>query len=303
MNAGVGLLLLLTFLLPLPDHNTLRAEKKKIILEHSNTIEGGQNEKGAYQSVTGKVVFWHDTMNLRCDRATSYDRENRIVLAGNILISNRTFEIFSDNGVYYPDTEIGELNGNVRAQVLGRSLFGRSQEAVINTVANRIWLNGGAIVWYGHRQISGDIILLHLRESAKKKGGMVIDKIQVEGNAFFASEDSRTPASLTYDQLGGKTMSILVDEDSNVKGITVSGQAEGLYHLYDEKHRSGGINYSSGNEIRMFFRNGEAVRVRVSGNVEGKHYPQSYLGDPSINLPKFTWRENENPFRMQKSPR
>ncbi|NTV60713.1 MAG: hypothetical protein HGA77_05325 [Chlorobiaceae bacterium] len=289
---------------PVLSNNTLRAEKKKIILEHSDTIEGGQNERGSYKSVIGKVVFMHNTLNLRCDRATSYDRENRITLGGNIVLSNDTFEIFGDNGVYYPDTEIGELSGNVRGQLLGKSLCGTSQKAVINTSANQIWLSEGAIAWYNGHQISGDTILLHLRQSTKNVGSMMIEKIQIQGNAFYAAEDTLSQARIGYNQLGGSRMAIQLDENSEITGITVSGQAEGLYHLYGEHHDPAGINYSSGSEIRMYFREGGALyKVKVSGNPEGKHYPQRYRGDPSINLPKFTWREKENPFRQEKSLR
>ncbi|NTW55435.1 MAG: hypothetical protein HGB20_00120 [Chlorobiaceae bacterium] len=290
-------------LFPALNHNTLRAENKKIILEHSDTIEGGQNEKGTYKSVVGKVEFWHNTLNLKCDRAISYDRENRIVLAGNIQIGNETFNIFGDNGVYYPETEIGELSGNIRGLLIDRSLYGKSQKAVINRPASQIWLNDRAIAWFGRQQLSGDIILLHLKQSAKNDGSMTIDKIQIQGNAFFAAEDTLSHAPLAYNQLGGNKMAIQLDDNSRITGITVSDQAEGLYHLYGENHEPRGINYSSGSEIRMFFRDGSLYRVKVSGNVEGKHYPDRYRGDKTINLPKFVWRENENPFRQEKSPR
>ncbi|NTV98789.1 MAG: hypothetical protein HGA70_06475 [Chlorobiaceae bacterium] len=298
--AAATITLLQFILLPALNHNTLRAEKKKIILEHSDTIEGGQNERGAYKSVTGKVVFLHNTLNLRCDRAMSYDREHRITLGGNIVLSSDTFEIFGDNGVYYPDTEIGELSGNVRGQLLGKSLYGKSQKAVVNKPASQIWLSDGAIAWYGRRQISGDIILLHMKKSSRS-GGMMIDKIQIQGNAFYAAEDTLSHSPIGYNQLAGKKMAIQLDDNSKITGITVSGQAEGLYHLYGAHHDPAGINYSSGNEMRMYFREGALYRVKISGNAEGKHYPQSYRGDPSINLPEFTWRENENPFRQEKS--
>ncbi len=80
-----------------------------------------------------------------------------------------------------------------------------------------------------------------------------------------------------------------------------SGQAELLYHLYNEKRLPSGINYSSGDMIRMFFTDGSLNRVMVTGNVEGKQYPERFRGESSINLAKFAWREQENPFRQQKS--
>ena len=51
----------------------------------------------------------------------------------------------------------------------------------------------------------------------------------------------------------------------------------------------------------MFFIGGILKRVKVTGNVEGKQYPESFRGDKKINLSKFEWREKENPFKQQKS--
>ena len=68
------------------------------------------------------------------------------------------------------------------------------------------------------------------------------------------------------------------------------------YHLYNEKNEPSGINYSSGKMIRMFFMDGKLDRVKVTGNVEGKQYPDSYRGNSKINLRKFVWREREKPF-------
>jgi len=53
--------------------------------------------------------------------------------------------------------------------------------------------------------------------------------------------------------------------------------------------------------IRMFFTSGILKQVKVMGNVEGKQYPESFRGNKKINLSKFAWREEENPFKQPKS--
>jgi lipopolysaccharide export system protein LptA len=282
-------------------HNTLHAEKKKIILQHADVIEGGESEAGSYRSVIGNVVFLHDNLTLKCDRATSYEQENKIVLTGNVFMTDNTVEIFGENGVYYTDRQLGELNGNVRGRMLDNSLVAKSKKAVVNKITSQIWLYDEAIAWHERQQISGDTILLHLKEIGAGGKRKSIDEIQVLGNAFFAAQDTLSLSPVVYDQFSAKKMIILLNEKSKLTGITLTTQAESLYHLYNNEQKPSGINYSSGDLMRMFFTAGVLKRVKVIGNVEGKQYPESFRGDKKINLPKFEWREKENPFKQQKS--
>jgi hypothetical protein len=288
-------------MLPTLTHNTLRAEKKKIILQHADVIEGGETETGSYRSVIGNVVLLHDNLTLKCDRATNYEQENKIVLTGNVFMTDNTVEIYGENGVYYTDRQIGELNGNVRGKMLDNSLIAKSKKAVVNKATSQIWLYDEAIAWHDRQQISGDIILLHLKEVGTIGKRKSIDEIQVHGNAFFAAQDTLSLSPDVYDQFSGKKMVILLSDNSKITGITMTTQAESLYHLYNNERKPSGINYSSGDMIRMFFTGGILKRVKVTGNVEGKQYPESFRGDKKINLSKFEWREKENPFKQQKS--
>ena len=294
------LLLFLAVSVTVPIHNTLQAEQKKIILQHADTIEGSESEGGRYRSVIGNVEFQDGTLTLRCDRATSYEQEHKIVIGGNIIITDTAFAIYGDSGVYFTDKQAGEINGNVRGRMLDNSLFGKSRRAVINKAKGQVWLYDDAIAWHQQQQMSGDIILLHFTESVSSKK-QNIDEIQVHNNAFFASADTLSRSPIVYDQFSGKKMIIRIINGSQIAGITVTGQAESLYHLYNEKQQPSGINYSSGDMIRLFFSNGNLNWVKVTGNVEGKQYPESFRGDKGVNLSKFAWRERENPFRQQKS--
>jgi len=289
-----------TVVLPVLHHNTLRAEKKKIILEHADTIEGGESKGGSFRSVIGNVRFLHDNITLKCDRATNYEAENRIVLTGNVYITDNAYEIYSDSGVDWPDRETGELSGNVRSRMLNSSLAAKARKAVVNKGTSQIWLYDDAIAWHDRKQISGDIILLHLKEATSSAKRRHIDEMQVQGGAFFASLDTISLSPQVYDQLGSRKMVIRLNDNSKITGITATTEAESLYHLYDETRKPYGIHYSSGNVIRMLFTDGILKQVRVIGNVEGKQYPERLRGDKSINLSKFVWRESENPFTSGK---
>ena len=295
------ILALQIIIFPALNHNTLRAEKKKIILQHADVIEGGETEAGSYRSVIGNVVFLHDNLTLKCDRATSFEQENKIVLTGNVFMTDNTVEIFGENGVYYTDRQTGELNGNVRGRMLDNSLAAKSKTAIVNKATSQIWLYNEAIAWHDRQQICGDIILLHLKDIGTDGKRKSIDEVQVHGKAFFAAEDTLTLSPIAYDQLSGQKMVIQLNDNSKITGITLTTQAESLYHLYGNDRKPSGINYSSGDMIRMFFTSGILKRVKVTGNVEGKQYPERFRGDKKINLSKFAWREKENPFQQQKN--
>jgi len=292
--------LLQAMTLPIWDYNTLHAEKKKIILQHADTIEGGEGVAGSYRSVIGNVEFRHDTLTLKCDSAADYDQENKIVLKGNVFFTDNSVEMYGDNGVYYPDKGVGELIGNVRGRMLDNSLSGKAKRGAMNRVTNQITLYDDVVVWHERQQISGDKILIHLKEVGRSGKRKSIDEVEVQGNAFFAAQDTLSVLPVVYDQFSGKSMLIRLNDSSKITGITLAEQAESLYHLYDEKRKPAGINSSSGDMIQMFFTAGVLSRVKVVGGVEGKQYPESFRGNKSINLSRFEWRERENPFKQQK---
>lgn len=298
---ATALMILQTIMCPVLVCNALRAEEKKIVLEHADTIEGGEGGSGAFRSVIGNVLFRNGTMTLRCDRATEYGQEKRIVLKGNVVITDNTIEIYGDNGLYYTDSEIGELTGNVRGRVISSPLSGVARRAVFNNGTSEISLYDDAIVWHEQKQISGDCIVMHIREQAKQVKRKTIDKVEVTENAFFAARDTLSVSPVVYNQFSAKKMMILLGKESKITGITLTGQAESLYHLYDNNRKPSGINYSSGKSIHMIFADGKLKQVKLIGNVEGKQYPESLKGEKSINLLKFVWREDKKPFKQHKS--
>lgn len=295
----LALLLAMTF--PLLDDNTLHAEKKKIILQHADTLEGGEESGTNYRSVIGNVVFHHDALTLQCDRATDYPKENKIVLQGHVFLSDSVIELYSDSGVYYPERQVGELRGNVKGRMVDNTLAGKAKRGTVNMQSNQITLYDDVLVWHGAKQISGDTILLSFQDVAGKSQRKRIKRIDIKGNAFLAARDSLSRSPVVFDQFSGKNMMIAFDDMSKFSGITLTTQSESLYHLYNEQQQPAGINYSSGDVIHMFFATGKLRSIKIAGGVEGKQYPESFRGMKKINLPAFVWREKENPFGKVKS--
>lgn len=279
------------------NRNTARAEKKKIILQQADRLQGGEEHSPAgriepVRSVSGNVVFSHENMLLTCDRATEFLESGIVQLQGNIFMTDRKLEVYCDKALYYPDTGIAELENNVRGRLLENDLKTKSKRALINNPENQVWIYNDAIAWQGKRQLTGDSIVVQLVELNGQKN---IETVTVRGNAFFAARDTLDLTKPLYNQLSGKTMLITLNEQEKVTGIRVDSQARSLYHAYDDGPSPTGVNYSSGNLIVMSFTEGKLNRITVSGNVEGKQYPNKLRGSPKINLPGFRLRYNEKP--------
>ncbi|NTV67928.1 MAG: hypothetical protein HGB06_09685 [Chlorobaculum sp.] len=280
----------------LPD-NTLSAENKKTVLEHADLIEGGEKPGPAgatipYRSAVGNVKFLHGETTLQCDRATDWPDSQRIDLEGHIIIRDKTVETRGDRGVYHTDRETGELTGNVRGRVLEDSLTVKSARATFDRNRNELWLFSDAVAWQRGRQLSGDSIRVHLREIAGKKK---VDEIQVFGHSFLAARDSLSKSPTLYDQLSGRQLTANMDERSRLKRVTATKNARSLYHIYDDKNQPSGVNFTSGDKIRMIFAEGKLDRILVTGGALGKEYPNSMRNDPEINLPGFRLRDRERP--------
>jgi lipopolysaccharide export system protein LptA len=276
---------------------TASAEKKKTILEHADTIEGGETPESSgkvepFRSATGSVVFIQGSKTLRCDHAVEYPESDRIILEGNISIKDKTLETFGDKGIYYPDEEVGELSGNVRGRVVKDSLVAKSNRSVFNQKTDELWLYDDAIAWHQGRQLSGDIIRVHMKEVG---GDKKVDEIQVHGHAFFTVKDTLSTGRQLFDQMSGEHMVVKLDDRSRLTGVTVTKRAKSLYHIYDDENQPSGVNFTSGDVMQMFFREGKLSRILTTGSSLGKQYPNSLREDKGIDLPEFRWRESEKP--------
>ncbi len=287
----------LLFLAASPNHNKALAEKKKIYLRHADRLEGGEKRSPfgriePVRSVSGNVVFSHDNFLLTCNKATEFLESGVVELRGDIFMTDRQTEVFCDKALYYPDTGIAELRNNVRGRMLESDLVTSSERAHIDRDKDRITMYQKAIAWQNERQLSGDSITVQLREEEEKKR---VESITVNGKAFFIARDTLDLERKLYNQLSGKSIRFDMNDREELSGVQVENQARSLYHSYDTDNAPSGVNFASGNTITMSFSEGQLNRIAVTGNTEGKQYPNRLRGSSKINLPGFKLRFDEKP--------
>ncbi|NTV46168.1 MAG: hypothetical protein HGB11_06530 [Chlorobiales bacterium] len=174
------------------------------------------------------------------------------------------------------------------------NLSAKSKNAIYLIDQKKIILIGDPLVWYEETQASGDSMVVKIKESSAGKNA--IDKIFIYKNSFLISKDTTGGASKKFNQLSGANIAISFDDSSKIQRTDVYRQARSLYHLYD-KEKPSGANYSTGDEINIFFKNNSASRIKIKSGVEGEQYPEWLLQSRNVSLPGFKWRRSEKPVK------
>ncbi len=192
----------------------------------------------------------------------------------------------------HPEDSLQRIVMNDSVRIWRASLTAKAKDAVYYLKQNHIVLTGDPLIWYDNSQVSGDSIIIRLKETTENKNQ--IDKIFIYDRAFLCSADSSSETK--FDQLSGKNMIMTFNPDSKLERTDVYREARSLYHLYDKEAPSG-ANRSSGDEINILFKSNKVHRIKITGGVEGKQYPEWMLENRDLNLPNFNWRIEEKPKR------
>lgn len=179
-------------------------------------------------------------------------------------------------------------------QIWRGSLTAKSKNAVYLIDKKKIILMGDPLVWHEETQASGDSMVVQIKESMSGKNS--IDKIYIYKNAFIASKDTANIQGKKFNQISGIDIVISFDDSSKIRRTDVYRQARSLYHMYD-KQKPTGANYSTGDEINIFFEDNTASRIKIKSGVEGEQYPEWMLQVRNTSLPGFRWRISEKPIK------
>jgi lipopolysaccharide export system protein LptA len=142
---------------------------------------------------------------------------------------------------------------------------------------------GSPMAWFGTSQVSGDSIRVAGRDQD-------LDTLVVQGAARLALRDS---SDAPMQQLRGHSMVGLFERDS-LRTLTVSSNAEALYHLDSAERPEAGAVRTSGDRVVLRLEGGEVRDIRIYEGVEGTWYPAS-LVDDSISLEGVAWRPDLRP--------
>jgi lipopolysaccharide export system protein LptA len=253
--------------------------------------------------VLGNVIVTNPTDNIVItgDYGEHFTNEKRSFITGNpvltkidttasgeidtLIIRSKRIDAFRSESDTLPRIDITD-SVRIRRGVL-RS---RSNKARYLLQKKMIVLYENPIVWYENNQLTGDSIVVELREDGRRNR---IDKMFIYRRAFLASKDSLDNSGRKFNQISGNEMVITFNETSQIERADVFKQSRSLYYTFDDG-KPKGANLTSGDEITVYFQNNQIQSITFRGAIEGTQYPERLI-ERVQNLPNFQWRNSEKP--------
>ncbi|MCS7228529.1 MAG: OstA-like protein [Candidatus Kryptonium sp.] len=258
-----------------------RTDKKSIAignvviknLENNITIYGGYFEN--YDSAKYSVIKTNPKL-VQID--TSSDGE-----IDTLIVVGKFMEAFRDTNVsmFSATDSVMIVRGNLSA-VCGDVFYYDKKDLII------LWRN--PIIWYENSQISGDSIVVMLKDRK-------LDEVLIYGSAFAIDPaDSAYPER--FNQLKGKTMRIKF-RDGEIDELYVEKNAMSLYYIFEtneaNERKPNGVNFVSGDSVWIKFKDGKMHRIKIVGGIEGVYYPEELVAgkESNFNLEGFNYMKRK----------
>ena len=148
------------------------------------------------------------------------------------------------------------------------------------------------ILWNVKNQMTGDTI--HLKSNPKTEK---LDSLIVFYNAFVISKDTLSDDG--YNQISGKRLIGLFDDENNLKQVDILKNAESINYSRNENGELIGIEKSKSADIEMYFENKELTELRKLRQFDGKLYTEEDFPANARKLRGFDWREDERPASVE----
>ncbi|HLV14968.1 MAG TPA: OstA-like protein [Xanthomarina sp.] len=148
------------------------------------------------------------------------------------------------------------------------------------------------VIWNLENQITGDTI--HIKSNPKTEK---LDSLVVFYDAFLISKD--TISQDGYNQISGKSLIGLFDDQNNLKQVDILKNAESIFYARNDEQELVGIDKAKSGSISIFFNDGEIEQYNRYNQIDAKTYPESEFPKNARKLRGFDWREEERPKNVE----
>lgn len=143
------------------------------------------------------------------------------------------------------------------------------------------------VMWSDSSQFTADTVLMQLANDK-------IDKVFLRQNSFIIN----TPDELFYNQITGKN-STANFEDSQLRNVRVSGNAESVYYALDDDDAYIGVNKAICSEMLILFANDKVDGIVFYAQPQASLMPMKSTDHEAIKLKGFKWRYVERPKNVE----
>ena len=177
------------------------------------------------------------------------------------------------------------LNAYHHVRVYKSDLQAICDSATLHTKDSLLQLFKDPIMWGKRSQASARVISVDIGKSSIK--GFLMD-----GKAFFIQQPDSFNTK-RFNQLSGKQLQGYLERDSLRKAV-IRGNSEILYYPKN-KEKAMGLNKTTTSDITIWFKNGEADRIRLNPKSEGTIDPIKEVSDETARLKGFNWQYAKRP--------
>jgi lipopolysaccharide export system protein LptA len=205
-------------------------------------------------------------------RQMTWEDSQKVVWAkDSVEIHKSALLSLSQYAYYLTDKELVRLRVKPRITYDRQKLNGDSINLNFrdDTLQSLVVMGTGRGVYteYGRKDttrttVAGDSIYMDFTDTS------TLDSAWVVGNVvsrYSLMADSQTP-----NQVSGKNMILAFGDQSQVRHARLWGNAMSTYYVEDKSSKN--RNDASGDTLSVWFEDGQAVRLRLSGSVRGKYF-------------------------------
>ena len=280
------------------DYDNRIVEGDSLYFDNNSSFASATNNITVTDTINKSIVKGHyaevfkekDSLFItkRALAITVQEKDSVYIHADKIMVTGKT-----DNRI---------IKAYYNAKIFKRDLSGKSdsihsdQNTGVTKLLNLPTLSSGdkfsviqkPILWNLGNQMTGDTIHLLSNKETEK-----IDSLLVFDNAFIISKD--TISKNGYNQISGKRLVGLFDEENRLKQVDVTKNAESIFYARNDKQELIGIDKSKSGSITILFDDGDIDEYTRYNQIDGNLYPESKFPEKERILKGFDWREEERP--------
>lgn len=282
-------------------------ESKKVNLFNRSTV------KDSTYSLAADTLYYNDSLNLglafgnvliRQEDSTleirghygefRRDRDESMVTQDPVAIQffdDDTLYVFADTLFSYVDTTIAGADTSTQrmfeafhdVRFFMSDMQGRADSMVYFFEDSLIYLFQKPVLWSDKNQLTGDTILVQMRNGAA-------DSMWVGRDGFLVSEED----TVGFNQIKGKEMRAKFRDNELVR-LHVIGNSESIFFSKGDDGSYQGMNKSLSQEMFIFLKDNEAKKIVFIANPVGEYFPMFEVLFKENKLEGMPWRISERP--------
>jgi lipopolysaccharide export system protein LptA len=229
-----------------------------------NTIQYGDTlarfRKTGYSIVPKNPLLLIIDSSIKKDSLTGIP----ITVFDTLRIKSRVMEAYEGDSAHFIATDSVKLMRDNFSAIGGMLYYARKDSIM------RLYGYKRQTMWNDSTEIDGDSIVMYQKE---KK----LDHVTSFGHAFATDPYTDSTVHGRMNQLSSQKMTLFVVKDT-VRSLLAVDNALSIYFITSDDKPSG-FNRSSGDSMRIDFKNNAVDRVADLSGTEGEYWPERYVKD------------------------